>query len=65
MLNACVPASLQLFINGEYDDMCPAGELKALAQEVAARENPAEVVDMRAVVLPVRSGPALLLCVAP
>ena len=36
-----------LFINGEFDAVCPATDLKALAQEMAE-------VDLRAVVLPVR-----------
>ena len=37
-----------LFINGEFDAVCPAADLKVLAQDMAE-------VDMRAVVLPVRS----------
>ncbi|GAB4817286.1 hypothetical protein N2152v2_004332 [Parachlorella kessleri] len=38
-------AKPMLFIIGEFDAVCPAGDLKALAQEMAE-------VDMRAVVLP-------------
>ena len=48
-----LPPALQLFVNGEWDDMCPAGELRGVAEEAASKENAAEVPDMRAVVLPV------------